>query len=53
MYLDTLKIAAMARDPKLSKVDGKVGYALHPEGSRCGSETGGFAVGIPANSKNQ
>ena len=53
MYLDTLKIAAMARDPAMSKIDGKVGYALHPEGSRCGSETGGFAVGIPANSQNQ
>lgn len=53
MYLDTLKIAAMARNPAMSKVDGKVGYALHPEGSRCGSETGGFAVGIPANSQNQ
>ena len=53
MYLDTLKIAAMSRDPKQSKVDGKVGYALHPVGTRCGSETGGFAVGIPANSKNQ
>ena len=53
MYLDTLKIAAMSRDPKQSKVDGKVGYALHPVGSRCGSETGGFAVGIPANSQNQ
>ncbi|MGI9334778.1 MAG: ABC transporter substrate-binding protein [Gammaproteobacteria bacterium] len=53
MYLDTLKIAAMVRDPKLSKVDGKVGYALHPTGVRCGSETGGFAAGIPANSQNQ
>lgn len=53
MHLDTLKIAAMSRDPKLSKIDGKVGYALHPVGSRCGSETGGFAVGIPANSQNK
>jgi multiple sugar transport system substrate-binding protein len=53
MYLDTLKIAAMVRDPKLSKVDGKVGYALHPTGTRCGSETGGFAMGIPANSQNK
>ena len=53
MYLDTLKIASMSRDPKLSKIDGQVGYALHPEGSRCGSETGGFAMGIPANSQNQ
>ncbi len=53
MYLDTLKIAAMSRDPKQSRVDGKVGFALHPVGARCGSETGGFAVGIPANSQNQ
>lgn len=53
MYLDTLKIASMSRDPKLSKVDGKVGFALHPKGSRCGSETGGFAIGIPANSQKK
>ncbi|MEM7303548.1 MAG: sugar ABC transporter substrate-binding protein [Pseudomonadota bacterium] len=53
MHLDTLKIAAMSRDPKLSKIDGKVGYALHPVGTRCGSETGGFAAGIPANSQNK
>ena len=53
LYLDTLKIAAMSRNPKLSKIDGKVGYGLHPVGTRCGSETGGFAVGIPANSQNK
>ena len=53
LYLDTLKIAAMSRNPSLSKVDGKVGYALHPTDVRCGSETGGFAVGIPANSQQQ
>lgn len=53
MHLDTLKIAAMSRDPKLSKIDGKVGYAMHPVGSRCGSETGGFAAGIPANAPNK
>ena len=53
MYIDTLKIAAMARDPKQSKVADKVAYGLHPVGSRCGSETGGFAMGIPANSQNQ
>ena len=53
MHLDTLKIAAMSRNPKLSKIDGKVGYALHPVGSRCGSETGGFAMGIPANAPNK
>jgi len=53
MYLDTLKIAAMTRNPGLSTVDGKVGFALHPTGTRCGSETGGFAVGIPANAPNK
>jgi len=53
LYLDSLKIAAMSRDPKRSVVDGKVGFALHPVGSRCGSETGGFAMGIPANSQNK
>ncbi len=53
LYLDTLKIAAMSRNPSLSKVDGMVGYALHPTDTRCGSETGGFAIGIPANSQNQ
>ncbi|MGI9452389.1 MAG: extracellular solute-binding protein [Geminicoccaceae bacterium] len=53
MYLDTLKIAAMSRNEKLSKVDGKVGFALHPVGSRCGSETGGFAMGIPENAPNK
>ncbi len=53
IYLDSLKIAAMSRDPSRSKIDGKVGFALHPEGTRCGSETGGFALGIPDNSKNK
>lgn len=53
MHLDTLKIAAMSRDESLSKIDGKVGYALHPEGTRCGAETGGFALGIPANAPNK
>ncbi|MCY4259289.1 MAG: extracellular solute-binding protein [Rhodobacteraceae bacterium] len=53
LYLDTLKIAAMSRNPNLSTVDGNVGFALHPTDVRCGSETGGFAIGIPANSQNQ
>ena len=53
LYLDTLKIAAMSRNPNLSKVDGMVGFALHPTDVRCGSETGGFAVGIPANSQHK
>ncbi|WP_136444071.1 ABC transporter substrate-binding protein [Pacificoceanicola onchidii] len=53
MHLDTLKIAAMSRNPKLSKIDGNVGYALHPTDKRCGSETGGFALGIPDNAPNK
>ena len=53
LYLDTLKIAAMSRNPKLSTIDGKVGFALHPTDVRCGSETGGFAMGIPSNSRNK
>ncbi len=52
MYLDALKVAAMSRDPDQSLIDGNVGYALHPVGpdGTCGSETGGFAMGIPENS---
>ena len=54
IYIDALKIASMSRDPEQSLVDGKVGYALHPEGpAGCGSETGGFAMGIPDNSANK
>ena len=56
MYLDSHKLAAMTRDANQSLVDGKVGYALHPKigDAECGlSETGGFAMGIPANSANQ
>ena len=51
IYIDTLKIAAMSRDPEQSTVDGNVGYALHPSGpAGCGAQTGGFAMGIPNNS---
>ena len=55
IYVDALKIAAMSRDPEQSLVDGKVGYALHPVGpdGTCGSETGGFAMGIAENSANK
>jgi len=49
LYIDTLKIAAMARDPKQSVIADKIGFALHPTGNRCGAKTGGFAMGIPAN----
>lgn len=53
MYLDRSIIAAQARDPNQSKIIGNVGYALHPTQATCGSETGGFAMGIPTNSQNK
>ena len=53
MYLDRSVLAAQAADPARSRVVGNVGYALHPEQAQCGSETGGFVMGIPSNSQNQ
>ena len=53
IYLDRMAIAPMVADPAVSTVAGNVGYALHPTAATCGSETGGFAMGIPANSQNQ
>lgn len=54
MYLDTYKVAAQSRDPNQSVIDGKIGFALHPEtAAGCGSELGGFAMGIPSNSANK
>ncbi len=53
MFLDAHKIAAQSRDPNQSKVIGKVGFALHPTQATCGAETGGQAMGIPANSQNK
>lgn len=54
IYVDTYKVAASSRDPEQSVVDGKLGYALHPvTANGCGSETGGFAMGIPSNSANK
>ncbi len=53
MFMDSIAFAAGFEDPSKSKVAGKVGYALHPEGVRRGSQTGGFGVGIPRNAKNK
>lgn len=50
MYLDTIAVFGQVNDPKKSQVAGKVGYALHPKGVRHSSQTGGFGLGIPANS---
>ncbi|MEO0429777.1 MAG: extracellular solute-binding protein [Pseudomonadota bacterium] len=53
MYLDTTVVAGQINDPAKSKVVGKVGWAMHPEGVRRGSQTGGFGIGIPKNAENK
>jgi len=50
MYLDATSICSMVRNPSISKVQGKVAYALHPKAVKHSMETGGFGIGIPANS---
>lgn len=53
MFLDTTVVAGQINDPKKSKIVGKVGWALHPMGTRRGSQTGGFGIGIPKNAENK
>ncbi|WP_424975661.1 extracellular solute-binding protein [Dinoroseobacter sp. S124A] len=53
MFMDSIAFAAGFEDPSQSKVAGKVGYALHPEGVRRGSQTGGFGIAIPKNAQNK
>jgi multiple sugar transport system substrate-binding protein len=53
MFLDSLAVAGEVNDPAKSKVVDKVGWAMHPKGVRRGSQTGGFGIAIPSNSKNK
>ena len=53
MFLDSTVFAGSINDPSKSKVVGKVGWAPHPMGTRRGSQTGGFGIGIPANAQNK
>ncbi|MEO0388736.1 MAG: extracellular solute-binding protein [Pseudomonadota bacterium] len=53
MFMDSIAFAAGFEDPSQSQVAGKVGYALHPEGVRRGSQTGGFGIAIPKNAQNK
>ena len=53
MFLDSISVAGEADDPEKSKVAGKIGWALHPQGVRRGSQTGGFGIAIPKNAKNK
>lgn len=53
MFMDSIAFAPTFENPDKSQVVGKVGYAMHPEGVRRGSQTGGFGIGIPANALNK
>ncbi len=53
MFLDSISVAGEIEDPEKSKVVGKIGWALHPEGVRRGSQTGGFGIAIPSNAQNK
>ncbi len=53
MFLDSTVFAGSINDPEKSNVVGKVGWAMHPEGVRRGSQTGGFGIGIPTNAQNK
>ena len=53
MYLDSMSVFGPARDPKASRVIGKVGYAVHPKAKQYSGEAGGFGMGIPRNSTNK
>ena len=52
MYLDSTLLAGLVDDPAKSKVVGKVGWALHPMGTRRASQSGGLGLCIPKNAKN-
>jgi multiple sugar transport system substrate-binding protein len=50
MYLDSTAVFGAVRSSPLSKVDGKVSYALHPRGTRYASQSGGLGLAIASNS---
>jgi len=52
MYLDSSLISGLVNDPSKSKIVGKVGYALHPQGVRRASQSGGLGLAISRNAKN-
>jgi multiple sugar transport system substrate-binding protein len=52
MYLDSTSLSGLVNDPTKSRVVGKVGWALHPMGTRRASQSGGLGLSIPKNAKN-
>jgi multiple sugar transport system substrate-binding protein len=53
IYLDNFKVAASAREMATPEFLENIGYLKHPTGRACSAETGGFAIGIPANSQKK
>ncbi|MFK7746556.1 MAG: extracellular solute-binding protein [Roseobacter sp.] len=53
MFMDSIAFMPGFENPDRSSVAGKVGYAMHPEGVRRGSQTGGFGIAIPKNAENK
>ena len=53
MFLDSIAFAATFEDPTKSQVVGNVGWAMHPEGEKRASQTGGFGIAIPRNAQNK
>ncbi|MFQ6552306.1 extracellular solute-binding protein [Aestuariibius insulae] len=53
MFLDSIAFAATFEDETNSQVVGNVGWALHPEGVKRASQTGGFGIAIPKNAQNK
>ncbi|MFK7763922.1 MAG: extracellular solute-binding protein [Roseobacter sp.] len=53
MFLDSIAFMPGFENPDRSTVVGKVGYAMHPEGVRRGSQTGGFGIAIPKNAEHK
>lgn len=52
MYLDSTSISGLVNDPGKSRIIDKVGWALHPMGTRRASQSGGLGLAIPGNAKN-
>jgi multiple sugar transport system substrate-binding protein len=53
MYLDSTSLVGVINDPARSKIVGKVGWALHPQGTRRASQSGGLGLAIPKNCRNR
>ena len=52
MYLDSTSLAGLVNDPAKSRVVGNVSWALHPQGVKRASQSGGLGLTIPKNAKN-